>query len=259
MPSPFPGVDPFIEDRHFWEDFHRRFINYWCEAVAERLPNDYVARIDERFQIFDIEELNSRHRLPDVSVVHDPLLTQTRRGALGAATIEPITRRLVIESEERSVFIEIHRQSDERLVAVLELLSPSNKQPGYLTYLNKRNELLLQNLHLVEVDLLIGGRRLPVEPDLPAGDCFAFISRMDRRPWCDIYAWDIKDKLPTIPIPLLAEDDDIFVDLQAIYDTAYDRGQYPRQQHRLYAQPLSLPVDNETRRWADAIVRSSRS
>jgi hypothetical protein len=44
----FPGVDPHLEDQGYWPDFHRRFMNYSCEAVADQLPPDYEARMAKK-------------------------------------------------------------------------------------------------------------------------------------------------------------------------------------------------------------------
>ncbi len=257
MRSPFPGVDPYIEDRGFWQDFHHSFVTYWRDAIAQQLPEDYAARIDERFEIVETPSQTVKQRLPDVAILRDPAIERESSTASSviAIAVAPITRRLVIESESREAYIEIYRQSDEQLVSVLELLSPSNKhRHGRMQYLNKRNELLLQDVNLVELDLLIDGERMPVEPDMPAGEYMAIVSREARRPYCEIYAWNLPDRIPPIPVPLAGDDPDVIIDLQAVYDTVYDRGQYYKQRRRLYDQPLSLPVDDARRNWAVGIA-----
>ena len=40
MPSPFPGIDPYIESQHLWEGFHARFVTYLCDALNDVLPED---------------------------------------------------------------------------------------------------------------------------------------------------------------------------------------------------------------------------
>src|SRR6266849_1603503 len=167
MASPFPGMDPFLESPAHWPDFHARFFNYWCEAVADLLPANYSARIGERMYLVD-------------------------RPANGTPA-----------SEVRETYIEILHRPDRTLVAVLELLSPANKeQPGRGTYLTKRNALLRQEVHLVELDRLMGGQRLPMRVSLPTGHYYAFVARADRRPDCQVYAWTLPLPLPTFPIPL---------------------------------------------------------
>src|SRR6202008_2923837 len=122
-------------------------------------------------------------------------------------------------------YIEILYQPDRSLVAVLELLSPANKEyPGRTEYLAKRMAFLNQNVHLVELDLLRGGRRLPMQGPLPPGDSYYFVSRGEQRPDCQVYAWNLRQALPRLPVPLRAPDADIFIELGAVFATAYDRG-----------------------------------
>jgi hypothetical protein len=150
------------------------------------------------------------------------------------------------ETHERH--IEILHRPERALVAVLELLSPANKEePGRSDYLAKRNALLRHSIHLVEVDLLIGGRRLPPEDALPPGDYYALVSRGDRRPDCDVYAWPLRNTLPAIPIPLLPPDPDVWLDLASVFATTYERGRYARSLD--YAAPPPVSLDDETRRW----------
>src|SRR5581483_402078 len=150
----------------------------------------------------------------------------------GVATLESVTIPLVIVEEPREAYIEILHRPERQLVAVLELLSPSNKtEPGRSVYLTKRNALLYQNVHLVELDLLLGGHRLPFRKALPLGDYYALVARGDRRPDCDVYAWTIRQALPTIPIPLRAPDPDVLLDLATVFSTAYERGRYRRSIH----------------------------
>jgi hypothetical protein len=166
-------VDPYLESQGLWPDFHARFVNYWCEALAESLPDNYEARIDERVSLVELPPERIMRIAPDLAV----------------ATLQPVTVPLVIEEEERQTFVEILRRPGRTLVAVLELLSPANKEePGRSSYLAKRNALLQQPVHLVEVDFLLDGQRLPLAHKPPAGDFYAYVARADRRPDCDVYA-----------------------------------------------------------------------
>jgi Protein of unknown function (DUF4058) len=250
MPSPFPGMDPYLETPALWSDFHATFINYWREALLDCLPDNYEARIDEKVRL--VEVAPSRRKLiePDVALMrHDPSRILPPPPA-GVATVEPVTLTLVIEEEEtHERHIEILHRPDRTLVAVLEFLSPANKEePGRSDYLAKRHALLRQPIHLVEVDLLIGGRRLPPEEDLPPGDYYALVSRGDRRPNCDAHAWTLRQRLPAIPIPLLPPDPDVWLDLAAVFATSYERGRYARSLDYASSPPISL--DDPTRRWA---------
>jgi hypothetical protein len=116
--------------------------------------------------------------------------------------------------------------------------------------------MIARPIHLVEVDLLLGGRRLPMARPLPLGDFYVIVSRTEQRPRADVYSWSIRDRLPTIPIPLVLPDPDVLLDLAAIFATVYERGRYDRSID--YRMPLSLPLRASDRIWAEErAVRSS--
>ena len=121
----------------------------------------------------------------------------------GVATLEPFVVPLLIEEETHETYIQILHRRDRTLVAVLELLSPSNKEePDRSTYLARRNTLLHHDVHVVELDLLLKGQRIPLADAYPAGDYFDLVADATRRPDCDVYAWNLRQPLPSIPIPL---------------------------------------------------------
>ena len=171
MPNPFPGIDPYLEAQGLWPDFHTRFITHCCEALGPSLPREYVARLDERMSMIDLSGGPPDPFRPDVAVVRreGDAAQAARPGRVAVA--EPVTVPVAIFEEFREVFIEILHRPGRRLVAVLELLSPSNKTGvGYRDHVVRRNALLTQEIHLIELDFLLGGRRLPMAGELPRGD-----------------------------------------------------------------------------------------
>ena len=128
MPSPFPGMDPYLEDPAYWPDFHATFINYWREELASRLPDHYEARLDEQVNLVQIPAEKTKRVRADVSVTRDAGVDSSPGVAVAVATLEPTTVPLLIEEEIRQTYIEILRRPDRTLVAVLELLSPAEKQ-----------------------------------------------------------------------------------------------------------------------------------
>lgn len=256
MPGPFPGVDPYVEAEHYWPDFHLKFLNYWQEALGDCLPDDYEVRVEEHVRLVDLEAQESALIRPDVAIVHAPKPGPSTTG--GAAILEPATIPTTIYDEDREVFLKIVHRPDRKLITVLELLSPANKiEPGYRDYLSRRNAILWQQVHLVELDLLVGGRRLPMERPLPPGDFFAIIARWEQRPDCQVYSWTVRHRLPKIPIPLKAPDPDISIDLAEVYTTAFDRGRYARSID--YQAPLDSPLHPEDRAWAEESARAFRA
>jgi hypothetical protein len=120
--------------------------------------------------------------------------------------------------------------------------------------MRKRKLLIAEPIHLIELDFLLGRRLLMGRP-LPPGDFYAFVARAERRPDCDVYAWSIRQPLPTIPIPLDPPDPDVLLDLAALYATAHERGRYGRMIHR--DRPLDLPLAPDDLAWAESLARES--
>lgn len=255
MPSPFPGMDPYLESPEFWPDFHATFINCWREAIAGVLPEGYEARIDERVNLVEIppseqwEAASSNRVHPDVAISRHLAATGVGRESSVALTIEPVTVPLIMEFEEtRETYIKILHRPDRSLVTVLELLSPTNKTDiGYGDFMSKQAALLRQNVHLVELDLLIGGTRLMTASPLPPGHYYAIIAHAERRPRADVYAWTVRDPLPPIPVPLKAPASDMRVELAPVFATAFERGRYAPSLR--YAAPPKVPLAPEELDW----------
>lgn len=244
MTRRFPGVDPFLEDPAFWRDFHESFIIYSRDAITSLLPDSYDVSIDERINLMGEGGQTEAQFLPDLTLSRDgqPAAWGTTPGGTGTALAEPVTVPLLMLDEERESFLEILHRPTQKLVTVLELLSPSNKtEPGYHDYLTKRNPVLREPVHMVELDFLLGGKRLPMRRPLPQGECFAIVSRYHTRPDAEVYAWSLRTPLPSIRIPLRAPDPDLILDLTAIYEETFRRGRYGRKLHYHESLPVLLP------------------
>lgn len=256
MRSPFPGMDPYLETPAFWSDFHASFILYWRDALLDCLPDNYEARIDEKVSLVEFSPPQQKLIEPDVALTHRGPAQARSPAPGGVATLEPVTLSLIIEEENHERHIEILHRPDRQLVAVLELLSPTNKkQPGRSIYLARRNALIFHPVHLVELDLLLKGQRLPLEQELPAGDYYALVSRWDRRPECDVYAWTMQQALPVIPIPLLPPDADVRLDLSAVFVMTYERGRYARSLD--YNGPPPVALDPARLTWLTERARGA--
>jgi hypothetical protein len=254
MDNPFPGIDPYVEAQKHWEDFHTRFLTYACDAINDRLPDRYDASLEERFTIATVRA--QKESQPDLTILRDDAgPAATRRvsapsGILTEPVIIPLPTLIVDEVTER--WIEIRRE-DRSVVAAIELLSPSNKiGEGRSRYLDKRRLLTHEPVHLIELDFLLDGARLPMDEPLPTAHFYAFVSRAGRRPNSEVFAWSIHQPLPTIPIPLDPPDPDVELDLPALYALAHQRGRYSRKIN--CDRPLGLPLASEDLAWAASIA-----
>lgn len=162
MPSPFPGMDPYLEQSGAWGDFHLEFISCLRSTLRRQLPSNYNARIQERVTVIESLELPPRSLEPDLIVARRQGASEQVEHHAGAALVEPVTVPLILPEEEREHYIEIFDQPEQLLVAVVEVLSPTNKiSRGREQYLLKRDAILRQEVHLIELDLLACGHRLP--------------------------------------------------------------------------------------------------
>src|SRR5262249_36397293 len=194
MKSPFPGMDPYLEDLAFWPDFHASFLPYWRDYLADRLPDHYDVRLDERVNLIAMSPETVKLIYPDVSLSkRGPAASHGSKGVAsgdaGTMLLEPGTIPNQLFEEVRETRVEILHRPLHSLVAVLELLSPWNKTgDGFYQYQVKRRAVLGQRrVHLVELDLLVGGQRPPLARPLPAGDYYALISPGEPRPDCAVY------------------------------------------------------------------------
>jgi hypothetical protein len=73
------------------------------------------------------------------------------------------------------------------------------------------------------------------------------VSRSDKRPDCEVYAWQLRDPLPAIPIPLRNPDPDVLIDLGAVFDAAYARGRYARSLP--YGKPPRARMKKADKQW----------
>jgi Protein of unknown function (DUF4058) len=256
MPSPFPGMDPFIENQ-IWEDFHHALIEVIREALIPQTRPHYVVRVEERVYVEHEPSSLPMFIRPDVTVLertgseHPPEST----AAATTVSITPVLLHLPVPERIREAFLMIRERETMEVVTVIEVLSPGNKRAGSdgrREYLRKREEVLLSYTHLVELDLLRGGERLPTIEPLPQGDYYAFIRRRQQRLQAEVYAWSLRQSLPSIPVPLAEADADVVLDLHAIFNTVYNRTGYDYSLN--YRRVIEPPLTNADNAWAQQLL-----
>ncbi|MBI4788354.1 MAG: DUF4058 family protein [Chloroflexi bacterium] len=227
MPSPFPGMDPYLEG-YLWPDVHHRLADQISELLAPRLRPRYVARLSIRVLADQPPEDEIRIMYPDVEVVRSRRLAETRAPVLTSAVTAPtLTAPLTIPVfETRVTSVEVRDVAQNELVAVIEILSPVNKrEPGLTRYLQKRAEFYETGVHLLEIDLLRRGTRPWSVAQLRATSYVVALTRAFSN---KMEAWPLRlqDPLPTVPVPLRAPDPDVPLELSLAFSTIYDRAAY---------------------------------
>jgi len=252
MPPPFPGMDPYLEQDTVWQDFHQSFMPVAREVLAQQVRPAYVVRIEEQLFIHELPlEQRSLLGRADVAVSHGE---KSPAPSPGTTTLlaPAYAKFLPVVDVERHSYLEIRDRGGQEIVAVLELLSPSNKRPGSdrEQYLAKRREILQSPTHLVEIDLLRGGPRLPLE-GLPDCDYYVMVARANERPRAGIWPLRLRQSLPVVPVPLKPPDPDARLDLQALLGRVYDAAGYSDYIYRGDPQP---PLHPDDAAWAREIL-----
>ncbi|MCC7421309.1 MAG: DUF4058 family protein [Planctomycetaceae bacterium] len=261
MPSPFPGIDPFLESQE-WEDFHTSFLVTYREVLLTRLPLQYSAGVEKSvYLVCDEDDSVVGIRVPDAPIATGdpptfaPTLSEAVAG--GAAVIaKPTTLTLPTPRKVRQTRLRILKKDSQQVVTVIELLFPWNKTgEGRAEYLAKREDVLASDAHLVELDFLRGGRRLPTRESLPPADYYAFVCSREQRPKVDVFSWSLREPLPSVPVPLANSDPDCRMPLQEVFTTTYERSGYQRSLR--YGEGLSPPLNEADLRWVSETLANS--
>jgi hypothetical protein len=211
-----------------------------------------------RQEIDEPDEEELRVIFPDLVVTRRATIESLPVPAIAVAA-SPTTATAIVANVMRLPFkqttIEIRDVQSGLVVTVIEILSLANKRPdseGRESYLRKRNGLLASTVHLLEIDLLRRGERLPLQPDPPPGDYYVVLSRTDRRPDAEVWAIRLQEPLPVVPVPLLAPDPDVSIDLGAALAAIYQRAAYDLDvNYRVAPFP---PLEGDDALWAARLL-----
>jgi len=230
MPSPFPGMDPYLEAPDIWPDFHQAVALEISAQLNRTLPLPYYARLGMR---------------PEIGVIGDEDL-----------------QRIIRDEPLRHHFVEIRDASRGHvLVTLIEIVSPSNKRPGpdRHAYEAKQQEILQSDTSLIELDLLRAGRPLiggPLIIEAAAGleprpDYLVAVNRAWQRGAdleYELFPIRLEEPLPCIPVPLRKDEPEVPLDLQYTFHQAYDGGPYARGAVD-YGAPPDPPLGPDRADW----------
>jgi len=258
MPSPFPGMDPYLETPDLWPDVHHALISAIQATLNPVLRPHYVARVELRVYVSDDDDPGRAALVPDVRVEKAP----KRKGAKRAksppavAVAQPLTIPLLIEDEIEEARVEIRHRASGALVTVIEVLSPANKirgSRGRASFMEKRRDILASDVHWVEIDLLRAGQPSVTRPPLVPSDYRILVSRAGDRLNGKYWPVSVRQALPEIGIPLRGKDPDVVLDLHAVLRTAYAHGAYDLSID--YRRQPNAPLAEEDSAWADQLLR----
>jgi hypothetical protein len=253
MPSKFPGMDPFIEGQE-WESFHLMLLSELVAALAPKVRSRYTVHVEKRVVVERPGEGASGRIIPDSMVVH-PSHRIPAVGSAAATLDAPVLATIPLPERVEQRFLELRFRETGNVVTVIEVLSPSNKRPGSELrddYLAKREAVMMSTAHLVEIDLLRGGQRLPLEGDVPEAPYYVVRSRFRHRPAAEVWPISLRQRLPSLAVPLMGSDPDVVVDLQELVDHVYDRVDYGYVLD--YSAPPVPPLSAEDAEWVREIL-----
>lgn len=263
----FPGMDPYLEAKLIWPGFHNALVVYIRDQLRPLLQPRYIAAVEDRVFL----EEPPRALIPDVWVREQ----SSKWSGGGTSVLEPQVQTqaqnaddpMLIELTDRELhesYIEIlDRQSGQRVVTVIEVLSPTNKTPGpgRDAYLAKQEEVWKSATHLVEIDLLRGGEHTVLIPEGEVRDRrdYDYLVSVNRatniRRLYETYPRSLRERLPRIGIPLAEGDRDVVLDVQAVVAQTYDAGSYQARLH--YDQPCTPPLREADQSWATELIRTA--
>lgn len=227
MPSPFPGMDPYLETPKLWPAFQHQLLACLYQILLPGLVDRYRARVGTRNYVSEM-----------------PLFTS------------------VIREQYAEEYIEIRSRTDGKLVTLLEVVSPANKTTpaGRQAYLDARQQAVSQKAGIVEIDLVMQGKPLLTysRDGLPEYDYAVTVTRSTAPDRYEIYTSTLQKKLPKFKLPLAADDRDALLDLQAAFGRAYDLGNFAAQIDYKGAPPPDVPFTDAYRAWAEELLKLSK-
>jgi len=228
MPSPFPGMDPYLEHPGSWPDLHHRMITAIAISLGPQLLPKYQVLIEKH--IYQTSGANSLLLgIPDAVVNKHQATSSTQTNvAVSSPPTEAIKVTLPITEEIRQGHLEIREIATSEVVTAIEILSPVNKRPGKgrTKYETKRQKILNSFTHLVEIDLLRNWQPMPTVNNSIKSHYRILVSRTEQRPQADLYAFNLPDSIPAFLLPLRSKDQEPLVNLQELFNEVYDQAGY---------------------------------
>jgi hypothetical protein len=225
VPSPFPGMDPYLEDLRYWPTFQQQFVSALSDALQPALSDKYRLRVGTR-----------------VYYTQQVLFTS------------------IVREEQREPFLEVRQRTGaDRLVTLIEMASPANRLhfEGRRRFELRRQEARTEGAHLVELELVLQGQTV-LDADLSALAERAYVccvTRSGRPIKQEPHGIALSKRLPRIRLPLLADERDLVLDVQALVNRVYDRCFESKID---YHKDPSVPLSDEDRTWLDQLLRAEK-
>jgi hypothetical protein len=256
MPSPFPGMDPWLEAPDLFPGLHERLTISIQDALNAAMPPGYVATI--KHVVWVDPELR---REPDVALYGREGSSESDGGTATLPGLVAVGRKRQSDPIEEP-YLEIRSDRGKRLVTAVEVISVTNKRAGREgreSYQQKQEEYSLAGVNLVEIDLLRRGPHVSAVPlarlrrRVGAFDYHISVLLAGKPQTYHAAGIRLTDRLPAIGIPLDVGASPVTIDLQPMLDTAYDRSRYTELFS--YREPPDPPLTPDQQAWAAGILK----
>lgn len=265
MPSPFPGIDPYLEG-YLWPDVHHALATKIRQKLTPLLRPRYAARLEVYVAEDSFPESEIGILYPDVEVMQlsqrgtpiNNTINNNINEFSSQTAITPAALTLPIPQpvSVRLATVEIRDTAKNLLVSCIEILSPVNKrEPGLTAYCQKRQRLYQAGIHLIELDFLRRGTRPfhhPQMPDVP----YAIALTRRHQKVMDLWLLTLQDQLPIIPVPLRSPDSDIPLNLSVIFQEVYDEAAYDLSINYQEVPPPPI-LSEDDQQWIKRLLNQS--
>ncbi len=256
MSYPFPGMNPYLEHPQLWREVHSRLIIALADAIEANLSLNYRVAVEKRTYLNDVQE-SVEIGIPDVAITTQKLNSNKNKDSVATLPAQTEVINVIIPTPEiiKESYLEIREITTGYVVTVIELLSPTNKKAGIgkESYLNKRINILSSPTHLVEIDLLRGGKNMPIITKIIPTDYRILICRGNRRPNAQLYGFNLPQVIPSFPIPLKEGEPEPLVDLQSLLLGIYQRARFDLAID--YTKEPVPSLKKEDRIWLDNLLK----
>ncbi|OUL31295.1 DUF4058 family protein [Nostoc sp. 106C] len=256
MASPFPGMNPYLENPLFCSEIHNLLIAAIFRNLNPQLRPKYKVAIEKRvYQTIDEDSLLVGVADVAVQSTQKELSPAPASIAVASPSVEAVTIDLTMPETVKETYLEVRDVATQEVVTIIEILSPKNKRPGEgrNAYTKKRLQVLESYTNLVEIDLLRDGKPIQQLQNNLQTDYRILVSRAAKRPKADLYAFNLPNPIPSFSLPLREGDTEPLLDLQTLISELYDEGNYDLVID--YTQEPVPAISAENLAWVDAILK----
>jgi len=245
-------MDPYLEHPQLWPEVHHLLISELFRFLSPQLRPKYRVALEVRMYETSGEE-SLLVGIPDVTVTREPF--RKNRTASNSSTPQVVPVIVPIPETISEGYLEVQEVGTGEVVTALEILSPKNKRSGegWDAYHRKRQRVLGSATNLVEIDLLRGGKSMPIFGDNIDSDYRILVSRDSRRPQADLYAFNLPEVIPPFPLPLQSGYLEPVIDLHWLLNEIYDLSDYAMLID--YSQKPEPPLSDANEAWASSWLR----